>query len=171
MDVAYKIYPEEFLNNEVVDNCLILNNRKLKKIRVMGRVDIVGEGECYLEGVLIKGNLEGVKEGDIIDVIGYPRNKFIEAEIIKRRDEKWLNLRKLEIELTRKYIEFAEPFIEDKEELKRKIIEIINKLESVKFDELKDMLPISEEELEEIINELIEIGEIFEPRPRVYKTL
>ncbi|CAB3289065.1 conserved protein of unknown function [Methanocaldococcus lauensis] len=194
--VAYKIYPEEFLKNEVVENSLIIEGRKVRRVRILGKVENINVGEIlsfYVDGVNVKYFEDKpvyIKERDIVDVIGRPRtfngDKYLMAEIIKVRDEKWIKLRDLEIKKTRKYLlENAELVDEETEEeeieedieienldpeiIKEKILSIIEKFGEITFEELSGMVKLSEEELEKYLSELIESGDIFEPMPGVYK--
>ncbi len=191
--VAYKIYPEEFLNNEVIDNALIIEGRKVRRVRILGKVENINVGNIisfYVDGVNVRYFEDKpvyIEEGDIVDVIGRPRTydgeKYVMAEIIRKRDERWIKLRDLEIKKTRKYLlERAEPYEEDLEEeiyaeilnpdiIKDKILVLIEKVGEITFEELAGMVNIPEEELEKYLSELKESGDIFEPRPGVYKTL
>jgi len=191
--VAYKIYPEEFLNNEVIDNALIIEGRKVRRVRILGKVENINVGNIisfYVDGVNVRYFEDKpvyIEEGDIVDVIGRPRTydgeKYIMAEIIRKRDERWIKLRDLEIKKTRKYLlERAEPYEEDLEEeiyaeilnpdiIKNKILVLIEKVGEITFEELAGMVNIPEEDLEKYLSELKESGDIFEPRPGVYKTL
>jgi len=191
--VAYKIYPEEFLDNEVIDNALIIEGRKVRRVRILGKVENINIGNIisfYVDGVNVRYFEDKpvyIEEGDIVDVIGRPRTydgeKYVMAEIIRKRDERWTKLRDLEIKKTRKYLlERAEPYEEDLEEeiyaeilnpdiIKDKILVLIEKVGEITFEELAGMVNIPEEELEKYLSELKESGDIFEPRPGVYKTL
>ena len=191
--VAYKIYPEEFLNNEVIDNALIIEGRKVRRVRILGKVENINVGNIisfYVDGVNVRYFEDKpvyIEEGDIVDVIGRPRTydgeKYVMAEIIRKRDERWIKLRDLEIKKTRKYLlERAEPYEEDLEEeiyaeilnpdiIKDKILVLIEKVGEITFEELAGMVNIPEEDLEKYLSELKESGDIFEPRPGVYKTL
>ncbi|AIJ06317.1 hypothetical protein JH146_1475 [Methanocaldococcus bathoardescens] len=192
--VAYKIYPEEFLNNEVIDNALIIEGRKVRRVRILGKVEDINVGNIisfYVDGVNVRYFEEKpvyIEEGDIVDVIGRPRTydgeKYIMAEIIRKRDERWIKLRDLEIKKTRKYLlERAEPFEEESLEeeiyaeilnpdvIKDKILALIDKFGEITFEELAGMVRIPEEDLEKYLSELKESGDIFEPSPGVYKTL
>ncbi|XRO76687.1 winged helix-turn-helix domain-containing protein [Methanocaldococcus sp. 10A] len=191
--VAYKIYPDEFLNNEVIDNALIIEGRKVRRVRILGRVENINVGNIisfYVDGVNVRYFEEKpvyIEEGDIVDVIGRPRTydgeKYIMAEIIRKRDERWIKLRDLEIKKTRKYLlKNAEPFEEDLEEeiyteilnpdvIKDKILALIDKFGEITFEELAGMVSIPEEDLEKYLSELKNSGDIFEPSPGVYKTL
>ncbi|ACV24548.1 hypothetical protein [Methanocaldococcus fervens] len=191
--IAYKIYPEEFLNNEVIDNALIIDGRKVRRVRILGKVDNISFGNIvsfYVDGANVRYFEEKplyIEEGDIVDVIGRPRTydgeKYVMAEIVRKRDERWIKLRDLEIKKTRKYLlERAEPFEESLEEeiyaeilnpdvIKDKILALIDKFGEITFEELSGMVNIPDEELEKYLSELKESGDIFEPRPGVYKTL
>ena len=191
--IAYKIYPEEFLNNEIVDNALIIEGRKVRRVRILGKVEDINVGNVisfYVDGVNVRYFEEKsvyIEEGDIVDVIGRPRvydgEKYIMAEIIRKRDERWIKLRDLEIKKTRKYLlENTESYEEDLEEeiyaeilnpevVKDKILTLIENLGEVTYEELAGMVNIPEEDLEKYLSELKNSGDIFEPRPGVYKVL
>jgi hypothetical protein len=191
--IAYKIYPEEFLNNEVVDNALIIVGKKVRRVRILERVENINIGNIisfYVDGVNVRyfeDKSVYIEEGDVVDVIGRPRvydgEKYIMAEIIRKRNEKWIKLRDLEIKKTRKYLlERSESYEEDLEEeiyaeilnpdvVKDKILAIIDKFGEITYDEISRMVRIPEEDLEKYLSELKESGDIFEPRPGVYKAL
>jgi len=191
--IAYKIYPEEFLNNEVVDNALIIEGRKVRRVRILGKVEDINIGNItsfYVDGVNVRYFEEKsvyIEEGDIVDIIGRPRvydgEKYIMVEIIRKRDEKWIKLRDLEIKKTRKYLlENTESYEEDLEEeiyaeilnpevVKDKILTLIENLGEVTYEELAGMVNIPDEELEKYLSDLKNSGDIFEPRPGVYKVL
>jgi len=191
--IAYKIYPEEFLNNEVVDNALIIEGKKVRRVRILERVENINIGNIisfYVDGVNVRyfeDKSVYIEEGDVVDVIGRPRvydgEKYIMAEIIRKRNEKWIKLRDLEIKKTRKYLlERSESYEEDLEEeiyaeilnpdvVKDKILAIIDKFGEITYDEISRMVRIPEEDLEKYLSELKESGDIFEPRPGVYKAL
>ncbi|WP_456471707.1 hypothetical protein [Methanocaldococcus sp.] len=158
MEVAIKIYPKEFLENEVVGNYLILEGKKIRKVRILGYVNDVNE-YIIVDGVKVKTD-EKVEKEDLLDIIGYPKedgeNKYILAEIVKKRSKKWILLRELEIRATRKYL----GKILTSEEIEKKILDIIDKFGELSFEEIKKMIKIPEEDLKDILNKLEERGEI-----------
>ncbi|EHP84867.1 hypothetical protein [Methanotorris formicicus] len=138
-----------------------------------------------------------IKEGDFVDVIGRVRMhegiKYIALEIVKKRNkdkEKWKELRDLEIEKTRKYFiedeSFEEKDIEEEilesiygedteviknENIKDEILGLIGENEGISLDEICDKLGMDEDEIYEVIQELIDEGEIYEPSPNKFKIL
>ncbi len=175
---AYKIYPNEFLENPVIDNALILEGKKLRRVRLLGNVKLENN-KILLEGVELSG-IKIKKEG-IYDIIGKPRieenNKYLLVEILKERNEKWKELRDIEIKITRKYILEKDEYAEDNDiiilepvEIKEKILKIIEDFGGISFSELCEILKLPEDEIEKYIKELEEMGEIFEING-VYKIL
>ncbi|AEF95607.1 winged helix-turn-helix transcriptional regulator [Methanotorris igneus] len=57
------------------------------------------------------------------------------------------------------------------EGIKDKILELIRENEGISLDEICDMLNMDEDEVYEIIQELIDEGEIYEPSPNKFKIL
>ena len=204
---AYKIRPEEFLENEVVDNTLIIEGKRIHRVRILGEVKKVSETSLLmfeLEGGVIVKDFEkkgkDIKEKDLIDVIGrvsqFEGSPYISLELYKIRNEnrdKWRELRDLEIEITRKYMEdegekspkdysegdkedlISEEMFEDvyREEgdIKDMVLKIIKDRESVGYEELLKIVKIDEYELDKILEELLEEGYIYEPKAGIYKAV
>ena len=154
-------------------------------------------------GIIIKDfdkKGESIKENDFIDVIGrvnnYNNSKYIALELcIKRNNdrEKWKELRDLEIEKTRKYMEdedqtsqqqynenyegevisddILEDIYGDREENKDMILRNIDEKGEVSYEELLEISKIDEKELDKILDELLDDGEIYEPKTGVYRIL
>ena len=55
--------------------------------------------------------------------------------------------------------------------IKDKILAIIENVGEITYEELAEKINIPEEDLEKYLSELKESGDIFEPRPGVYKVL
>ncbi|WP_157198889.1 winged helix-turn-helix transcriptional regulator [Methanothermococcus okinawensis] len=202
---AYKIYPEEFLNNEVNEKALIIDGKRIHRVRLLGKVKNIAISTIIsfeLDGVVIKDfekKAEDIEEGDFLDVIGrvgeYDGSKYVALEVYKKRNdnkEKWKKLRALEIEKTRKYMEdeesasqyeggeksdnpMADEVLEDiyseEESPKDKILNIINENDEITYEELVEKLNIDEKELDDILRELIDDGEIYEPKTGTYRIL
>ena len=204
---AYKIRPEELLENEIVDNALVIDGKRVHRVRVLGEVNRVSESSIIVleleKGVIVKDfNKKGrdIQEGDLLDVIGrvgyFEGSPYISLEIYKVRNEnrdKWRELRDLEIEITRKYIEdegeespedygegYRENIIDEevlegvyKEEMDKKdmVLKTIKDKGTVKYDELLKIVKIDEYELDKILEELLEEGYIYEPKAGVYKAV
>ena len=201
---AYKIHPEEFLNNEVNDKALIIDGKRIHRVRLLGNVENVAVSTIVsfeLDGVIIKDfekKAEDIEQGDFVDVIGrigeYEGSKYIALEVYKKRNEdkeKWKELRTLEIEKTRKYLEDEESSnyeakdesssiteevlgdIYGDEEIDQKdiVLNIINENDEISYEELLEKTGIDEKDLDKIVEELIEDGEIYEPKTGTYRIL
>jgi DNA replicative helicase MCM subunit Mcm2 (Cdc46/Mcm family) len=201
---AYKIHPEEFLNNEVNDKALIIDGKRIHRVRLLGNVENVAVSTIVsfeLDGVIIKDfekKAEDIEQGDFVDVIGrvgeYEGSKYVALEVYKKRNEdkeKWKELRALEIEKTRKYLEdeessnyetgdesssITEEVLEDiygDEGIDQKdiVLNIINENDEISYEELLEKTGIDEKELDNILEELIEDGEIYEPKSGTYRIL
>jgi RPA family protein len=114
-----------------------------------------------------------IKQGQTVAIIGTVRNwnneTYIQPEIISEKDPRYLLLRKLEIEKTRK--QTAKP-IEDKKEiiaLKDKILNAIKSSEEEGGIDTDKIITEFREASPDLINQeiqkLLEEGIIFEPRP------
>ena len=201
---AYKIHPEEFLNNEVNDKALIIDGKRIHRVRLLGNVENVAVSTIVsfeLDGVIIKDfekKAEDIEQGDFVDIIGrvgeYEGSKYVALEVYKKRNEdkeKWKELRALEIEKTRKYLEdeessnyetgdesssITEEVLEDiygDEGIDQKdiVLNIINENDEISYEELLEKTGIDEKELDNILEELIEDGEIYEPKSGTYRIL
>jgi len=198
---AYKIRPEEFLNNEIVDNTLVIEGKRIHRVRILGEVKKIYEDPIptfELEGgVTVRDfnkRVRDIKEGDLVDVIGRVNysegSPYIFLELYKIRNEnreKWRELRDLEIEITREYMEdegektskdygedtVTEEVLEDvyRENVDKKdmVLKIIKNRGSVEYEELLKIVKIDEYELDKILEELLEEGYIYEPKAGVYK--
>ncbi|WP_292460157.1 winged helix-turn-helix domain-containing protein [Methanothermococcus sp.] len=200
---AYKIQPEEFLNNEVNEKALIIDGKRIHRVRLLGNVKNISVSTILsfeLDGVSVRDfekKAEDIEEGDFVDIIGrvgmYEGSKYIALEVYKKRNEdkeKWKELRALEIEKTRKYLEdeesslisgkrentditddILEDIYRDEESQKDIILNIINENEGISYEELVKKANIDEKELDKILEELIEDGEIYEPKTGTYMIL
>lgn len=201
--VAYKIHPEELLENEVVGKTITIENKRIHRVRVLGEVKNVNISNIItfeLDGILVKdfeNKSTDINDGDFLDVIGrvgeYEGQKYIALEIYKKRNEnreKWKELRNIEIEKTRKYLKDeetpsyegamdAEKSIESEvlEDLygefdtKDLILDIIRENDEISYEELLEKLKIDEDELDDLLSELKEDGEVYEPSPGNYRIL
>lgn len=128
--------------------------------------------------------IEGAKEGDIVDVIGrvreYEGERYINAESVSKIvDPNWELVRKLELALKIKKaggdVEVSEESVENEiagENPKSVIIDLIEELgegDGVKYVKLVEGAGLSEKKLEEILTELMEEGEIYEPKIGKFK--
>lgn len=169
---------------------LELGNQKISRVNVVGnivdRYDSEGEKK-YSFFTLDDGSgqiklkifgedaekFKGVTQGETVVVIGTVRNwnneTYIQPEIIKEQDPKYLLVRKLELENKRNQ---ESPKIEDKKEitaLKDKILEQIKEAEKEGGIDQEQIILKFREASPELINQeikkLLEEGIIFEPRP------
>ncbi len=128
--------------------------------------------------------IEGASEGDIIDVVGrvaeYKDEFYINAEsVAKITDPNWELVRKLELALKAKELgedsdipEEAAPDEMVDENQKKAIKDIIEELDEgdgVKYLYIIEKCGLSEEKLECIISELMEAGEVYEPKIGKFK--
>ncbi|HIP84062.1 MAG TPA: winged helix-turn-helix domain-containing protein [Methanothermococcus okinawensis] len=200
---AYKIRPEELVENEIVGNTLIIDGKRIHRVRILGEVKKVSETSILsfeLEGGVVVKDFEkkgrDIKEKDLVDVIGrvgqFEGSPYVSLELYKIRNEnreKWRELRDLEIEITRRYIEdegeeppegYKEDTVDEeileevyKEDIDRKevVLNIIKDRGTVEYGELLKVANIDEYELDKILEELLEEGHIYEPKAGIYKII
>lgn len=136
---------------------------------------------AFNEGVRL---IDGTSEGDIVDVIGrvreYEDEKYITAEsIAKITDPNWELVRKLELALKVKRLggdaEAQEDSIEEEvigENPKSVVTGLIEELDDgdgAKYVRLIEGTGFEDEKLEKILTELMEEGEIYEPKIGKFK--
>lgn len=123
-----------------------------------------------------ESNFDEYKVGDIINIIGKPRQfgneKYLMPEIIKKiTDIGWIAIRKKELNINN---------IKNNTEIKEDIIEdspsdnIINTIKRLEQDDGADVQAVINElgpESDKLISRLLESGEIFETRPGKIKVL
>ena len=121
--------------------------------------------------------------GDLVMVIGRPRvyneEKYILPEIIKKIDHKWGAYRQLQLKLLRKKMRTRkkENRILVKEEKQpinyfQRILEFVKDLDTGEGADIEEVKKRSgAPNAEELINKLIEEGEVFEVRPGKLKVL
>jgi hypothetical protein len=201
---AYKIHPEEVLNNEFSEKALIVDGNRIYKVRLMGEVKNINDSSntifFEIDGVSIRDfdkKSKDIEEGDFVDIIGrvgeYESTKYVALDICKKITSnetlyKWKELRALEIEKTRKYMEDEEEFqyqskqstsaeeevLEDlyeSNDMKNEVIDAIKENDGISYDKLLESVNIDEGELDKILEELIDDGEIYEPTSGIYKEL
>ncbi len=195
-NIAYKLRVGEILVgkpiiNEGKFNFLELGDKKIVRINVVGNIvdKYSNEGEKkYIFFTFDDGSgqiklksfgddsakFQGINQGMTVLVIGVLRHwnneTYLQPEIIKEQDPKYLLLRKLELEKNGSSSSPAKPS-EKKEILavKDKILDIIKEAESEGGVENDKIIMKIREASPDIINKeiqkLIEEGIIFEPRP------
>lgn len=134
--------------------------------------------KCWSESVPMMAK---AKVGDIVRVIGevkeYEGEVYISPEILKRlADPNWEIVQKLEIlkqdRIPQQQVEQELPNPAEHENEKTKILEIIKAhAEGIAAEEIAALLKLSDEKCIELIAELMNEGEIFEPKPRQFKLL
>lgn len=193
-NTAYKFRVGElFLGKPIFDqerfSFLELGDKKILRVNIIGNIvdKFESEGEKkYSFFTLDDGSgqiklkvfgddsekFQGVEQGQTVVVIGVLRNwndeTYVQPEIIKEMDSKYLLIRKLEIEKQRKN---SSPKIENKEiiALKDKILSEIKNSEDAGGVDTEKIIMTYREASPDIINQeiqkLLEEGIVFEPRP------
>lgn len=194
--IAYKLrIGDILLGKPIFDNDKFINlelgDKKIVRVNIIGNiVDKYetdgdkkyifftlddGSGQIKIKTFGEEGlkKFRGVLQGQTVAIIGTIRSwnneTYIQPEIIKEQDSKYLLVRKLEIEKQRKT---SAPKIEDKKEIiaiKDQILDKIKKAENeggIDKDEIiMDLRNVSPEIINQEIQKLLEEGIIFEPRP------
>lgn len=136
---------------------------------------------AFDEGVQL---IDSTREGDIVDVIGrvreYEDEKYINVESISKiADPNWELVRKLELAMklkrrgggteAQKELAEEEASGENPRSIVIDIIEEMDEGDGVKYVQLMDETGLDDKKLEEIITELMEEGEIYEPKIGKFK--
>ena len=118
-------------------------------------------------------NLEQINIGDTVLVIGkiriFNETKYIAPEIVKKIDKNWLKVRGLELGNEKPVA--PEPVVETND-FEKSVVEIIRELDKgdgVLIEEVKEKLNFPKSE--EMINKMLEEGEIFQNVPGKVKVL
>ncbi|WP_011976729.1 hypothetical protein [Methanococcus maripaludis] len=202
--VAYKIHPQEFVENEIFEKSLILDGKRIHRVRLLGNVTNVDKSNIVsfnLDGISVKdfeNKSLDVEENDLLDIIGrigeYNGERYVALEIYgKKNNEKdnWVELRNLEIEKTRKYVKDEETITYNRDDMsgelsvesealedlygdldiKDKVLDVIRENDGISYEDLIDNLGLEDVELDNVLSELKEDGEIYEPNPGSYRIL
>lgn len=202
--VAYKLHPNEFLENEMFEKSLILDGKRIHRVRILGEVEGVNKSNIVtfnIDGVSIKdfeNKSADVEEKDFLDVIGrvseYNGERYLSLESYNKKNDnkdKWKELRNLEIEKTREYVKDEETISYNRDEaegdfsaesealedlygdldIKDKVLDTIRENDGISYDDLVEAVGISDSELDNVLSELKEDGEIYEPNPGSYRIL
>lgn len=141
-----------------------------------------GTGQIQLRSFEETPGLTDAKQGDVVLVIGRPRlyqeTLFIIPEVVRGVDKKWALVRKNELGDIKQY-EKKPPKVEQvppqpiSENLAEKIVDIIAELDSGDGADIDAIVEKSGlgERAEEIVQQLLLDGEIFEIRPGILKVL
>lgn len=194
--IAYKLrIGDILLGKPIFDNDKFINlelgDKKIVRINVIGNIvdkyeadgdkkyifftldDGSGQIKLKIFGEEGLKKFKGVMQGQTVAVIGTIRSwnneTYIQPEIIKEQDSRYLLVRKLELEKQRKS---SAPKIEDKKEItaiKDQILDKIKKAENEggidKEKIIMDLRNVSPDIINQEIQKLLEEGIIFEPRP------
>lgn len=190
---AYKVKILDLLNNEYVvqqgewePNYILVNGERVSRVNIIANIidkqdtdmlssAVIDDGSgnitvrCFIDNIRL---LRDKNVGDLVLIIGRPRKNndelFIVAEIIKKLDNpNWLKLRQREL----KTILTSESSTQD---LRRVILEKIKGLQGedgIEVSSLIETLTLPKETVEPIIKELLEEGEIYEPKPGVVRSI
>ncbi len=195
---AYKIWIGDLLKAEYVEqkgewdpNYFLINGNKVSRVNIVASVVNVYENpDKTMKSVDVDDSsgsvslkvwsddfkvLEGLEVGDIYLIIGRCRNSsgqiFVTPEIVKKLDNNWAKLRKLELEKLYGKIERVESGRNSEEVEKpfdnsrQKVLNILENSEEVSFDDLREKTNLSEEDLKNIISDMVKEGQVFEPKP------
>ena len=194
--IAYKIPINQLLNNEFIQqegwnpSYVQIKEKKISRINLIATVidkqisqnlgtvtldDSTGKIQARVFNEETK-KLENINIGDPILLIGKPRkfndSLFITIEIVKKIDHLWMKIRKQELE---KEFDFKEkestPVINSSGDKILQLIKSIDSGEGVSISELTSKSRINEKQIEEVLSELIKLGEIYEPKPGKVKVL
>jgi len=199
--IAYKVRISEIVNGNYVKkdgwlpNVIVTNSGKeLSRVNVIGTVvsepseeinymSLViddGSGKISLKSFENPEIFKGISIGDVVLVIGRPREfnneKYILPEILKKiKNNKWIEVRRLELENVLPQQEVVEDVIEEtpkKESSHQRIYNLIKELDDGKgADHDLVLKKASCPDGEEIIMNLLKEGEIFEVSPGKLKVL
>lgn len=179
-------------------NYIEINKNKISRVNLIGTVVLKldeknfvlddGSGKIPLRVFENNHLFEKIDVGAVILLIGRPREfgseKYIMPEILKTiKDSAWIDVRKSELKLNNKRITtnlkeeeeiVKEEFIEEtkNENTSEKIFNLVKKLDTGKGVDIDDILNrISNKNVEEIMNRLLESGGLFEVKPGKLKVL
>jgi len=193
---AFKVLISDLINGNYVQqegwqpNYIQVKDKQISRINLMTAVIDKQASEFLITVTLDDGSgniqaktfnedikkLQDINIGDFVLIIGRPRKYneqlFIAVEIAKKIDPVWGKVRKLELLQEKTPVKIVEEPVEENN--KDKIIPIIKKLDNGNGAEISEVLKMSnldEQKGEEIINESLKQGEIYENRPGYLKTI
>jgi len=195
-NIAYKLRIGDILvGKPVFDNdkflYIELGDKKISRVNLIGNIvdkyesdgeknyifltldDGSGQIKLKAFGEEELNKFKSVTQGQTATVIGNIRfwnnETYVQPEIIKEQDSRYLLIRKLELEKERKK---STPKIENKQEIRAVKDQILKKIKDAEneggIDQDKiimDLREISPEIINQEIKKLLEEGIIFEPRP------
>ena len=195
-NTAYKLRIGDILVGKTIfDNdkylYMELGDKKISRVNVIGNIvdkyesegerkflfltldDGSGQIKLKVFGEEELAKFKEVQQGQTVTIIGTVRSwnneTYIQPEIIKEQDLKYLLIRKLELEKVRKE---SAPKVENKQEIRAIKDQILDKIKDAEeqggIDQDKiimDLRETSPEIINQEIKKLLEEGIIFEPRP------
>ena len=195
--IAYKVKINDlFKGNYVIQggwdpNYIELNDLKISRVNIIAAVVdkkvtdnlaaiSIDDGTATIVGKSFNEEVKKINDinvGDVVLLIGRPRKYneelFISIEIIKTVDPTWAKVRKLELEKEIKEITPKSLEVEQREESPRqKIIAILKKMDNSDGVDISEVLNRANiENGEELIDELVKDGEIYENKPGKIRAL
>ncbi len=195
--IAYKVKINDlFKGNYVIQggwdpNYIELNDLKISRVNIIAAVVdkkvtdnlaaiSIDDGTATIVGKSFNEEVKKINDinvGDVVLLIGRPRKYteelFISIEIIKTVDPTWAKVRKLELEKEIKEITPKSLEVEQREESPRqKIIAILKKMDNSEGVDISEVLNRANiENGEELIDELVKDGEIYENKPGKIRAL
>ena len=177
-------------------NYLEINGQEISRVNVIGVIVqkselenqknlIIDDGSGKIAARTFENNLllDKVHIGDVVLVIGRPREftmeKYLLVETIKKVDSQWAKVRKLELDKGVDQEESNEKDAEIKETEEEKIMDESQKnkiLKMIKETDKGEGVSVEDissdiDNLDEIIDLLLRVGDIFEIRPGKLKVL
>ncbi|MCK5282304.1 MAG: hypothetical protein KAK00_02750 [Nanoarchaeota archaeon] len=194
-------------DEEFAPNFIEIGDMKISRANIIGIIVNIDKNETETNSLIIddgtgKMSIMGFENtpirgdnsvGDIINVIGrireFNNEKYIAPEIIKKTDERWMKVRKLEIEKSRINIEEEDPSTENteikEEEIESQETETNSTIDNhekitqyiknndqgngVEIEEITKSISINE--CEKLIENMLKEGDIFENLPGKVKVL
>ncbi len=216
--VAYKVWISDLINGNYVKetgewdpNYILVKDKKISRVNIIASVVMKYQNEAntYVSIVLDDSSetirlktwkqdinlLNNINIGDIVLIVGrsksYNNEIYIVPEIVKKVNQDWLLLRKLE--LTKEYgkpvkiekiiqdsdekpiAKSGEELIEEPIEItsnRQKVLELISKNdEGIAINEIIKNSFLDSKESENLVNQLLREGEIFESRPGIIRLI
>jgi len=197
--VAYKMPISMLLNNQYIEQSgwnpdyIQVNERQVSRINLIATVIDKQIAESFATITLddstgtIKARafnqdvrkIHDINIGDPVLAIGKPRkfneSLFLNLEIIKKLDPLWTKVRQLELKQEFNLSEnISNPFTIPLNTYNEKILNLIKDKDlgdGADVNEVINSSGLNEKQTEEIISELIKLGEIYEPKPNKIKIL
>lgn len=193
---AFKVLISDLINGNYIiqegwiPNYIQVKDKQISRINLMAAVIDKQSSESLITLTLDDGSgniqaktfnedikkLQDINIGDFILIIGRPRKYneqlFIAVEIAKKINPAWGKVRKIELPQEKTPLKIVEEPVE--EDIKGEIYTIIKKIDSGNGAEISEVLKMSnldEQKGEELINDLLKQGEIYENRPGYLRTI